>query len=302
MSPIPATVLVFAASTFAQNAPEAHPKFDAATVKLDNRGIRVGLNVAMRGGPGTSDPGLFSLSYGQPLKLLISKAWDMPSDQIAGPSWLDDSPGNLYLISATLPPGTTKEQFLLMWQDLLIERFHLALHRETKNFPGYDLVVAGKPKLTEWKPDPVAAQPPPGLNPGNDEQGFPRLRPNAQVGVNPVHHDGSPLWTIHETHHQSMPDFAKGLGQTLKQAGVAGVDGPLARVADKTGLSGLWEFRLQFEGTMTGSAPAASDQGTDSLSIFTEIEKQLGLKLVKTKGVPVDILVIDHAEKTPEEN
>ena len=38
-------------------------------------------------------------------------------------------------IDATMPPGTTKEQFQEMLQNLLVERFHLEFHRERRNFP-----------------------------------------------------------------------------------------------------------------------------------------------------------------------
>jgi uncharacterized protein (TIGR03435 family) len=46
-----------------------------------------------------------------------------------------------YTISATFPPDTTLAQFQLMLQNLLAERFHLALHHETRASPGYDLVI-----------------------------------------------------------------------------------------------------------------------------------------------------------------
>ena len=155
-----------------------HPKFDAASVKLDTRGIKVGINVAMRGGPGTSDPGRFNITYGQPLKPLIAKAYDVPVDQIAGPSWLDDNTGNLYTITATMPADTTREQFLLMLQDLLAGRFHIALHHENRDFPGYALVVASdKLRLKEWTPDPNTKQPAGTAN-MFDEQGFPLLLAN----------------------------------------------------------------------------------------------------------------------------
>jgi uncharacterized protein (TIGR03435 family) len=278
----------------------AQPKFDAATVKLDTRGIKVGFNVAVRGGPGTSDPGRFNISYGQPLKQIMAKAYDVPVDQIAGPAWLDDVPGKLYTITATMSPDITREQFLLMLQGLLAERFHLALHHETRDFPGYALVVASdKPKLKEWTPDPNADQAPGAAN-TFDEQGFPRLAPNQASGFRVLRKEGTAS-RVFETHHQSMAEFAKGLGQALRQAGIADGTGPTPRVVDKTGLSGTWDFRFQYDGTFVGPGQTASEFN-DGLSFFTEIEKQLGLKLVKTKGVPVDVIVIDHVEKIPTEN
>jgi uncharacterized protein (TIGR03435 family) len=82
------------------------------------------------------------------------------------------------------------------------------------------------------------------------------------------------------------------------QAGAADATGPLPRVVDKTGLSGTWEFRFQYDGSFMGG----QSEFNDGPSFFTEIEKQLGLKPVKTKGVPVDVIVIDHVEKIPTEN
>jgi len=290
-----AAALATFACVCAGNAQTPPPKFDVASVKLDPTGIRVGFNVAVRGGPGTSDPGLFSISHGQPLKMLIARAYDMPIDQIFGPSWLDDVPGNLYAIAATMPPDTSKERFLLMWQNLLVERFHLALHHETRDFPGYDLVVAsGGPKVKPWVVDPNA-EPLATDNPGTDDRGFPRLRPDQAVGFNIARHDGS--MSFLGTYKQSMADFARGLGQMLRQAGVMPADGQLARVLDKTGLSGVYGFKFQYEGTLGGG-----NSNADTPSIFTELQAQLGLKLVKSKGVPVDVLVIDHADKTPTEN
>jgi uncharacterized protein (TIGR03435 family) len=85
----------------------------------------------------------------------------------------------------------------------------------------------------------------------------------------------------------------------------------MPRVADKTGLTGVYEIKLEFEGTavVPGSLPvmqntpsAASDPGPVGATLFTALENQLGLKLIKAKDVPVDVLVIDHVDKVPVEN
>lgn len=75
-------------------------------------------------------------------------------------------------------------------------------------------------------------------------------------------------------------------------------------VVDKTGLTGRYDFTLKWtpdesQGAMFKGAesPPADVSGP---SIFTAIEEQLGLRLESRKG-PVEILVVDHAER-PSEN
>lgn len=90
---------------------------------------------------------------------------------------------------------------------------------------------------------------------------------------------------------------------------------PQPRVVDRTGLTGIYEFTLEFAGTMampgampptpaggdTGP-PAASDPGDGTPNIFTAVEKQLGLKLQKVRNVSVDVLIVDKADRVPTEN
>jgi uncharacterized protein (TIGR03435 family) len=75
-------------------------------------------------------------------------------------------------------------------------------------------------------------------------------------------------------------------------------------VLDRTGLTGAFDVELQFswEGLpgAPGRPPGVERPPNDNPSIFTAVQEQLGLKLESTRG-PVDILVIDHAEK-PTEN
>ena len=60
------------------------------------------------------------------------------------------------------------------------------------------------------------------------------------------------------------------------------------KVIDRTGLSGVYDFTLEF------APPDAVDSPLPAL--VTALQEQLGLKLEATNG-PVEVLVIDHAEK-----
>jgi uncharacterized protein (TIGR03435 family) len=70
-----------------------------------------------------------------------------------------------------------------------------------------------------------------------------------------------------------------------------GVDGYADRpIVDKTGLTGTYDINL--EAAFENSNPDESD----TISIFTAVQKQLGLKLVPQRGM-VDVIVVDHVEK-----
>jgi bla regulator protein blaR1 len=88
------------------------------------------------------------------------------------------------------------------------------------------------------------------------------------------------------------------------------VDG--RKVVDQTGIEGTFDFSLRWAFERAPSANSAdlgaegappntaAPPDTSGPSIFTALQKQLGLKLEATKG-PVDYLVIDYIEK-PSEN
>jgi len=69
-----------------------------------------------------------------------------------------------------------------------------------------------------------------------------------------------------------------------------------AFVVDQTGLAGDFEVKLVW--TPDGRPIPDDERGP---SVFTAVEEQLGLKLVSRKG-PMEVLVVDRAEKTPTEN
>jgi uncharacterized protein (TIGR03435 family) len=78
-------------------------------------------------------------------------------------------------------------------------------------------------------------------------------------------------------------------------------------IVDKTGLTGLYDIKLQWTPDPIAGGPskapdeeAARRVDPNGVSIFTAIEEQLGLRLESSKG-PVEVLVIDSVQK-PSEN
>jgi uncharacterized protein (TIGR03435 family) len=76
-------------------------------------------------------------------------------------------------------------------------------------------------------------------------------------------------------------------------------------VLNQTDLPGMFDVKLDWgrdNGIPPALAPGAPPpEPADGPSIFEAVQQQLGLKLEKRKG-PVDVLVVDHAEKTPVAN
>ncbi len=72
-------------------------------------------------------------------------------------------------------------------------------------------------------------------------------------------------------------------------------------VADKTGLTGKYDFTLRWATEQLSLVPGTPTGDEEKLpSIFTALREQLGLRLDSTRG-PLEVLVIDRAEK-PAEN
>jgi uncharacterized protein (TIGR03435 family) len=85
---------------------------------------------------------------------LITWTWNLKSYQVIGlPKWAEDE---RYDIDAKAPDDApaTQESGRKMMESLLVERFHLKVHRETREIPVYDLVVTkGGPKFHESAPN-----------------------------------------------------------------------------------------------------------------------------------------------------
>jgi uncharacterized protein (TIGR03435 family) len=240
-----------------------------------------------------------------PLQKILMDAFEVPIDQLSGPDWIVTT---RFDITANVPVGATKEQADVMLQNLLVERLHLAFHRQPKDFTGYELLVAPSGlKLRPTTVDPASLGPPPSerqlIVPAKD--GYPELPPS--VRQSSLMRQGA---TFARFRSYSLAEFARWLGPRMGTI-ILGPIGPdsgyiaAARIVDKTGLTGYYDFTLEYAGAMFAAEalPLAAQERLDASgpSIFTALEKQLGLKLQKTK-VAADVIVIDHADKTPIEN
>jgi uncharacterized protein (TIGR03435 family) len=282
---------LLAASCIAQAQQTAKLEFEVASIKPSPQPAGAARVVmGCRGGPATKDPSLF-VCENINLTSVVGMAYNAPYFATSAPDWLLTTH---FDIRAVVPEGATKDQFAIMLQNLLAERFKLAVHHETREIRRYELTVAkGGPKFKESAPpapkdDPKAVAGPAGP-PGRDQNGYPILRGGTGMAI--------------------MGDKARLHGSQMTMELLAGqLSGQLrGPVADTTGLAGKYDIDLYWVATSDlragapGADPAglAGDPGGPTLE--QALQEQLGLKLESKKGA-VDFLVVDHIEKVPTEN
>lgn len=264
--------------------PPITPQFEVASVRRVSKDAPRGFF----GGPGSADPGRASWSRAR-MGELLDQAFGLNRADVLGPSWLDSE---YYAVNVTMPTTTQMQEFRLMLVQLLVDRFHLAFHRQTKEERGYELVVAkGGPKLT---PSPVqvwtgnvrdlSQTRAPGKQ---DITGFPVLRNGTPWEVQ---RDGD---VIRATFECSMDVFANALSILINvRSPAGGLSQPPRTIAvlNKTGLSGTFSFRLEYDGDPDGMPS----------TLRAAVQARLGLRLVESKLMH-DQIVIDHLERVPTE-
>jgi uncharacterized protein (TIGR03435 family) len=182
-------------------------------------------------------------------------------------------------VFAKLDPGQQRACQDQMERAMLEDRFKFRMHRQPRQVPAYDLVVAkGGPKLQESS----GADPDAPIGPDGKPQTmtFSTRRSKRSVEI------------VMGAHFVSMEELANFLGYSS-------MVGLSHSVFDKTGLTGHYRFILAFPpaqamgpaGGQTDAAPA--DPGS---SIFTELQDRLGLQLQRT-SVTYDAVVVDHVER-----
>jgi uncharacterized protein (TIGR03435 family) len=220
----------------------------------------------------------------------VIEAYDVQTFQVEAPDWIETE---RYDIAAIVSDRATKEQVRVMWQNLLRQRFGMVVHHESKEFPVHELTIAQSgSKLIPTEPEPVASSTGP---PKLDKYGM-LLMGGAGALLRIEVHGNSPMARM-AGKALTSGEIAARLAQLLKRP-----------VLDRTGLTGRFDFSLEFVPDMSGvppppgviSAPreSAIDPGSNLVSV---VEKQLGLKLTARKA-NLDVIVIDHAEKIPTEN
>ena len=116
-----------------------------ATKDVYTEGYNAGMRAAMAG-QGLRVVGQRVAITDNTLKDMIRMAYGLKDYQILGPSWIGS---DLFEVAAVMPAGSTRSQAPEMLRRLLEERFHLAIHRETKPMAVFALVEAkGGAKLT----------------------------------------------------------------------------------------------------------------------------------------------------------
>jgi uncharacterized protein (TIGR03435 family) len=244
--------------------PDRRLEFEVASVKVS--APTSSRPTRMFGGLGSRDPSRFVVENFSFFNLLLA-SYEVGRYQLSTPAWMHTAK---FDITAKIPEGTTQAQFHMMLRNLLEDRFKLALHREKKEMKVYELTVRGdRPKLKESTNPPDSPR-------RLDKDGLPILPVMTRNGQ-----------TRFDVINESMEQLATRLTNQIN-----------GQVTDATGLNGKYDIIL----TWSTRAMAMEDPATDSgPTLFTALEEQLGLKLVAKKGL-VEVLVIDHAERTPTEN
>lgn len=284
--------------------PDAPARFEVASVKVaqpqDDKTPAAFRGFGREsGGPGTTTPGQFTATAISLKNILLRDAYRLNEYQYVAPAWMDKE---IYDVVAKVPPGITRDQFRVMLQNLLIERFKIELHHEQRDTTVYDMVIAkGGLKMKPSKfDDSVPFQAPGALHLEYDADGFPKIPDSSgPIGLGM----GMKGQTVFLTNRGSIKQLIDNLSLNFK-----------IPIEDKTGLPGNFAYMVHYQpasASASAAAGAAAGNSESALSavmntevaptMFEALPNQLGLKLEPRKG-KIDVLVIDKAEKTPIEN
>ena len=239
-------------------------------------------------------PGGRFVAMNSPVSYLIRFAYepspwnsDLDAFQMTGgPDWLA---AERFDVNAKAAGEVPLAQIRLMAQALLVERFKLRVHHETRELPIYRLVVArsdGRLGSQLRRTELTCAG---AIDP------FARFQkgeavPCGYFGMSPALDPGQSNWAFRG---MTMEGFARRLQTFLGRT-----------IVNQTGLSGYYDGDFEFtaEIAIPPPPPGRPNPYADRVfpSIFSVLPQQLGLRLESARG-PVEVLVIDSIER-PTEN
>jgi uncharacterized protein (TIGR03435 family) len=242
--------------------------FETASVKANRSGVD-DISAGRRGNRYTA--------VNAPLKFLIFSALNISFESsrlIGGPEWIENE---RFDIVAAIPEDALPADLPRMIRTLLERRFQLVVHAETRELPIYALRLARTdgtfgPRLKRSALDCAAL-----------------LAGRGGAAPLPAQADGRPTCRVSTS------------GQSVRAGGssIAVLASILPTqvgrtVQDRTGLTGLFDFDLEF--SAEGRGLTATAVGGDTPSIFTALQEQLGLRLESARA-PLEVFVIDRVER-----
>jgi uncharacterized protein (TIGR03435 family) len=232
-------------------ASQACRTFDVASIKVNASGIGGGYPELAQGSQRFTATNQLVLE-------LIMFAYSVSPRQISGiPSRFS---GERYDVEAICDQPIAKEQLPQMLRALLVERFHLSIHRELREESVYALVLGkGGPRIRE------ASRP--GEKPRLRQQGHRFTFTNAQIS--------NLVGVLSQVTGRSVVDRTGLQGQ---------YDFTLSYSPPSRGHAGNEELNTQ----------AAADDLPDS--VFTALREQLGLNL-ETQKAQVELIIVDRLER-----
>ena len=274
VAPLRAVRQVQALSNGAQQPPLA---FETASVKPNKSGDEERFTRV--------DPGGGLTVVNMQLRELITWAYQIQSFQLeGGPGWIASDRFDILAKPEREVPSTGEQDpRRMMLRTLLADRFKLVMHKETKELPIFELVLArqdGKlgPQLRPAAVDCAAraaaaraGTPPPSSGPPGP--GF------CGTTMNPVSVRGGGA---------TMAMLASLLERAAKRL-----------VIDRTGLADNWDLEVNYTPDRSQLPPGVelpSSIDPNGPSLFTALEEQLGLKLRPARG-PVEVLVINSVQQ-----
>ena len=241
-----------------QLAPSAQLAFDVASIK-ENKTIADGGSMRLMPGGGINAEHI-------PARGLMTIAYHLQPFQLTGaPDWAAET---YYDVIAKPAGAATRDQGFEMLQALLVDRFRLTFHRETRDVDGFALVQARPgalgPNLRRSTVD------------CENREIFAATQRCKEGGINM-----SPAGT-------SMKAVGSQIWSLL-QVVIGQVHAP---VSDDTQLSGPFDFDIQWSNDVAST--------NELPSIHTALQEQLGLKLEKRR-VPAEMFIVDRFERaTPD--